>query len=82
MKASVTPKHRAYSLPTQGSTFQQMVDKVLTTLPRTAPDTVLLRPAAKVIIIDTRFIPTLLLSHTYAKLRDLEATEVDAKQYW
>jgi hypothetical protein len=82
MKATVTPKHRAFSIPAAGTNFQLMVNKVLSTLPKNAPDTVLLRPEAKVIIFDTRFISTLLWSHAQAKLRDMNATEVNAAHYW
>jgi len=69
--------HITYSIPSDETRFSQAIKKVLTQLPKSAPDTVVILKEDEV-QFDLRYMAPMLWQYTRIQMRDLGAKELDS----
>jgi hypothetical protein len=69
--------HITYSIPSDETRFSQAIKKVLTQLPKSAPDTVVTLKEDEV-QFDLRYMAPMLWQYTRIQMRDLGAKELDS----
>ena len=69
--------HVTYSIPSDDTKFSQAIQKVLTQLPKSAPDTVVTLKEDRV-QFDLRYMAPMLWQYTRIQMRDMGAKELES----